>query len=104
MSESDGDVKVKPESVDKVLDIMKAGPSSEGNVVQVMQGIKDFESSFVRAMKGIAPSCMLHAKLSLHGVCEDLTKLQSKKTALELSNMCFDQTKLRRGILPIIGE
>ena len=61
-------------------------------MVQVIQGIRDFESSFIRATKGIAPSCMLYAKLLLHGVYEDLAKLQSKKTALEQANLCFDQT------------
>ena len=33
VSELDGDIKVKPESIDKILETMKSMPSSEGNVV-----------------------------------------------------------------------
>ena len=80
----------KPTDIDKALEKVKFPPST-GSVLAVIQGIRDFEGQLVRAMKGISQTCVLYAKLLLHGVYVDLEKLQSKKTATERQALVFDQ-------------
>ena len=70
--ELDGNIKMKPESINKIFHTMKTLFSSEKNIVHVKQEIKDLENSFIRAMHGILPSHMLCAKLLLHGIYENL--------------------------------
>ena len=70
----DHDNRFKPTDIDKALEKVKFPPST-GSVLAVIQGIRDFEGQLVRAVKGIAQTCVLCAKLLLHGAYVDLEKL-----------------------------
>ena len=67
VAELDQEHRFKPSDVERALTSLNF-PSSSGSVLQVIQGIRDFEGQFVRAMKGVSLSCVLYAKLLLHGV------------------------------------
>ena len=78
MTELDQEHRFKPSDVERALATLKF-PSSSGSVLQVIQGIRDFEGQLVGAMKGVSLSCVLYAKLLLHGVQVDLELLQSQE-------------------------
>ena len=100
-AELDQEHRFKPSDVERALNSLKFLASS-GSVLQVIQGIRDFEGQFIRAMKGVSLSCVLCAKLLLHGVQVDLELLQSKKTSMEQDTLVFDKENVEEHYMPTL--
>ena len=90
VAELDQEHRYKPSDVEKALSTVKF-LSANGSVLQVIQGIRDFEGQLARAMQGVSLSCVLYAKLLLHGVQVDLELLQSKRTSMDQETLVFDK-------------
>ena len=101
VTELDQEHRFKPSDIDRALANIKF-PSSSGSVLQVIQGIRDFEGQMVRAMQGVSLSCVLYAKLLLHGVHVDLELLQSKKTSMEQEKLSFDKENVEETYMPTL--